>query len=95
MKNAICNPVNYHLDKELFTAGMRDTLLQIAPLSFFGPLVTILAPHLGQLINVVTHTVAALGEEEVMQAWEGVQSATERKGLKGPVKVTGPRYGLI
>lgn len=51
------------------------------------PLVAILASHLGQPINEVTHILADLEETEVMKAQKGVQSPTERKDLKGPVNV--------
>lgn len=61
MKNAIYNIVNHNLDEEMFTSGMRGMVLQIAPQSFFGSLVAILAPHLGQTINEVTFTWHILG----------------------------------
>lgn len=88
MKTAIYKPVNYGSDKELFMAGMRDTVLQMVSSSLFGPFVAILAPHLGQPINLVTHTVADL--EEVKQCGHGRecrQLLRRSVGLKGPVKV--------
>lgn len=54
MENAIYNPVNYVQDEELFTAGMRNVLPQMAPPSLFGPLVAIFAPHLVQPISKFT-----------------------------------------
>ncbi|XP_017503277.1 TBC1 domain family member 7-like [Manis javanica] len=88
MKIALYDPVNYDLDQELFTLGMRDTVLQMAPSSLFGPLVAILTTHLGKPINKVTLTVVDLGETKTMQAQNGVWLTTERKSLRGPVKVT-------
>lgn len=73
--------------KELFMAEMGDKVLQMAPPSLFGPLVAIPAPHLGQPTNEVTCTMADLGEAEAKRAQKAVQSA-ERKGLKGPMRVT-------
>ena len=70
--------------------GMRNVVLQMAPMFLFGPLVAILAPHLGQPISDVTHTVADLGnseEAEAMKACKEIWSATQRKNLKGPMKV--------
>lgn len=48
----------------------------------------ILAPHLGKPINEITHSIEDLGEVETMRAWKEMQSAAERKGLKGPGKVS-------
>lgn len=69
--NAIYNPVIYGPDEELFWAGMKDIILQMAPSSLFGTLLTTLVPHLGHSINAVT-TVADLEEVEVMWAWKGL-----------------------
>ena len=51
MKNASYNPVNYGLDEELFTARMRNMVLQTAPSSLFGPLVIILVLYLEKPIK--------------------------------------------
>lgn len=78
IKNAIYNPVNYDLDRELFTARMRDTVLQMAPLSLFGPFVAIFVPHLGQPINVVIRTVADFREAQTM--WQGKECKLPLRG---------------
>lgn len=83
IKNAIYNPENHVLAEE-----MRDVVLQMAPLSLFGPLMAILSPHLEQPMNEVTRTVADLGEAEVIWAWNRVWSTTERRSLIGPLEVT-------
>ena len=61
--------------------GIRDTVLQMAPSSLSGPLVAILAPHLGQPVNVVTHTVADLGSGVGMK---GSAACYSEEGLKRP-----------
>lgn len=76
MKNAIYSLVNYGPDEEHFTIRMRNVVLQMASTSLFGPLVIILAPHLGQPISEATHTVSDLEEAEAMRAWKGIWSAT-------------------
>ena len=45
IRNAIYSPENYGPDEEIFTTGMRNTVLQMAPTSLFGSLVAILSPH--------------------------------------------------
>ena len=62
-------------------------MLQMAPMSFFGSLVTILSPHLGQPISKVTHTVADLGEAEAVRIWKERRPVTHKKNLQGPMKV--------
>ena len=62
VRNAIYSPENYGPDEEIFTIGMINTVLQMAPTSLFGSLVAILSPRLEQPISEVTHTVADLGE---------------------------------
>ena len=47
----------------------------------------ILSPHLGHPLSEVTGTVADLGKAEAMKAWKEIRSATQRKNLKGPMKV--------
>ena len=42
IRNAIYSPDNYGPDKEIFTTGMRNIVLQMAPTPLFGSLVAIL-----------------------------------------------------
>ena len=46
IRNAIYSPENYGPDEEPFTVRMRNVVLQMAPISLFGPLVAILGPQL-------------------------------------------------
>ena len=84
---AIYSPENYSPDEEPLTTRMRNVVLQTALTSLFGPLVAILAPHLGQPISDITRTVADLGEAEAMRTWKEIRSATYKKILKGHMKV--------
>ena len=97
MKNIIYNTDLQGPDEELLTVGMRNPVLHTAPPPVFGSPVTILTPHIGQPINKATHTLADLGEVETIRAWKEVQAMTERRGAKGPVKVskTQKRIDLI
>ena len=63
-------------------------MLHTAPTSLIGSLVTILALYIGQLISEASHTLVDLGEVETIRAWKKVQATTERRGAKGPVKVS-------
>ncbi|KAF6293141.1 hypothetical protein mRhiFer1_009046 [Rhinolophus ferrumequinum] len=51
-------------DDELFTASMRDLVLDTAPASAFGSLVAILTLYVGWRIHEVTITMATLGDVE-------------------------------
>ena len=62
-------------------------MLQMAPTSLFGSLVAILYPHLGHTITEVIRTVADLGEAEAIRTQKEIRSATQKKNLKGPMKV--------
>ena len=84
MRNAIYSPENYNPDEEIFTTGMRNTVLQMAPTSLFGSLVAILSPHLGQPINEVTRTVADLGEAEATRVRKEIRPVTHKKNLQAP-----------
>ena len=88
MKNIIYNMDPQGPDEEVFIIGMRNLMLHTAPTSGFGSLVNTLAPHLGQPITEATCNLADLGEVETMKAWREVQAMTERRGAKGPVKVS-------
>ena len=68
--------------------GMRNLVLHTAPPSFFGSLVTILVPHIGQPISEATRTLAELGEAETITEWKEKQAMTERRGTKFPVNVS-------
>ena len=67
---------------------MRNLVLHTACPSLLGSLVNTLAPHLGQPISEATHTLADLREVETIRAWGEVWAMTERRGAKGPVKVS-------
>ena len=86
-KNAIYSSENYNSDEEIFTTGMRNIVLQIAPTSLFGCLVAILSPHLGHPISEVTCTVADLGVAEAMRIWKEIRPVTHKKNVQGPMKV--------
>ena len=88
MKNIIYNMDPQGPDEEVFTVGMRHLVLHTASTSLFGCLVNTLAPHLGQPISKATRTLADLGEVETIRARREVQAMTERRGAKGPVKVS-------
>ena len=75
-------------DEEVFTVGMRNLVLHTTPTSLLGSLVNGLAPHLGQPIREAPHTLADLGEVKTIRALREVRAMTERRGAKGPVKVS-------
>ena len=63
-------------------------MLHTAPPSLFGSLVTILAPHIQQPISEATCTLTDVREVETIRAGKEVWAMTERRGEKGPVKVS-------
>ena len=67
---------------------MRNLVLHTAPTSLFGSLVTTVAPYIGQPISEVTCALADLGEVETIRIQKEVQAMTERRGTKGPLKVS-------
>ncbi|KAF6302992.1 hypothetical protein mRhiFer1_008729 [Rhinolophus ferrumequinum] len=64
MRHAIFNLNMQGPDDELFTASMRDLVLDTAPASAFGSLVAILTPFVEQRIHEVTTAMATLGDVE-------------------------------
>ena len=64
MKNIIYNMDPQGPNEELFTVGMRNLMLLTAPPYLFGSLMTILVPHIGQLMSKATHTLADMGKVE-------------------------------
>lgn len=86
MKNIIYH-VGIQGPDEFFTASMRNMTLQTAPTALFGPLVAILTLHIGPCTQVVTCTVAYLGEIKAVCLGKGLRSTTQR-GKGGCIWVT-------
>ena len=51
---------------ERFTVGMRDQVVQTAPLAYFGTLIPILPAKVGNYVQEVAQTVAYLGKVELL-----------------------------
>ena len=49
---------------------------------------TTLAPHIGKPISEATCTLADLGEVEIIKTQRKVWAMTEKRGTKGPMKVS-------
>ncbi|KAF6390268.1 hypothetical protein mRhiFer1_007843 [Rhinolophus ferrumequinum] len=64
MRHAIFNPNMQGPDNELFTASMRDLVLDTAPASAFGSLVAIFTPYVGRRMHEFTTAMATLGDVE-------------------------------
>ncbi|KAF6293130.1 hypothetical protein mRhiFer1_009035 [Rhinolophus ferrumequinum] len=98
MRHAIFNPNMQALDDELFTASMRDLVLDTAPASAFGSLVAILMPYVGRRIHEVIIAMATLGDVESrrrrklrqeVRALETCKPKSKVKGRgRGPQRVT-------
>ncbi|KAF6302987.1 hypothetical protein mRhiFer1_008724 [Rhinolophus ferrumequinum] len=67
MRHAIFNPNMRGPDDKLFTASMRDLVLDTAPASAFGSLLAILTPYVGRRIHEVTIAMATLGDVEIQR----------------------------
>ncbi|KAF6344942.1 hypothetical protein mRhiFer1_010306 [Rhinolophus ferrumequinum] len=64
MRHAIFNLNMQGPDDELFTASMRNLVLDTAPASAFGSFVASLRPYVGRWIYEVTTAMATLGDVE-------------------------------
>ena len=51
MKHAVCTERFQEPDDEIFTAGIKDTVLETAPNQWYGALVSILSPLVGQTVS--------------------------------------------
>ncbi|KAF6278118.1 hypothetical protein mRhiFer1_009402 [Rhinolophus ferrumequinum] len=93
MRHAIFNPNMQGPDDELFTASMRDLVLDTAPASAFGSLVAILTPYVGRRIHEVTTAMATLEDVESRRRRKLRQEVHPVETWKPKSKVKGQDHG--
>ncbi|KAF6357055.1 hypothetical protein mRhiFer1_009988 [Rhinolophus ferrumequinum] len=93
MRHAIFNPNMQGPDDELFTASIRDLVLDTVPASAFGTLVAILTPYVGRWIHEVTTAMATLGDVESWRRRKLRQVVRFVETWKPKSKVKGQGHG--
>ena len=62
---------------EQFTVGMRDCVVQTAPLAYLGTLIPILSTKVGNFVHVA-QTAANLGEAELLRQKKGIRQVGKK-----------------
>ncbi|KAF6327540.1 hypothetical protein mRhiFer1_008258 [Rhinolophus ferrumequinum] len=93
MRHAIFSLNMQGPDDEVFTASMRDLVLDTAPASAFGSLVAILTPYVGRRIHEVTTAMATLGDVESRRRKKIRQEVHAVETWKPKLKVKGRGQG--
>lgn len=87
-----------------FAAGMKDKIFQFTPSTWYGKLISILSPVVGQDIYDVGKSIADLGKTDKSWGWvQAVGKAQDREGaekaerlpLKCVVTGAGKQCGVV